>query len=615
MSSVDKNGDSPVPMVPSRPAKRPESSPENALPAIPTNRPLRNRTTGYLSQVAPKVPSTRPTRRHTEEFNVGADHHDGHFDAQPAIETIKTQENKDRSSKGPEDLERDDSLQNEEVHVQNDASSSGIGESSFTPREELRDSSSIDGIEHRVETPSADNEVLKSMGSADPLSDQPVSQSKEKAQVSSSNSANNLSTSTESLADTELGGKSDSSDLNSAESKGQSPKNLAGSGQGEKLIDGGLVEDDALAEKTDQQASKDRDLGDLGGDESTIPSNEKNITSGEQHRKEGSHDLDVTQGERKEEASKPTDVPPKICSNDATFPSSPKDQPGETPKIPQRPAKRAPPKKPSSKIAAFQEMLKQQQLQDQSKSKGVEGSGQLLGDGKAKIASNLNGIFGLPSLGGGPVPVTQPAVAQGEGKDDETAVASSSTDTVKNMEPTTQRRARGPKGRKLPTRLAGVEKVEGTGSPYGIQVVKAWSISFQLSPQAELTEPTENSVVERVEGGQGSDEELVTPPALETRGPIDAESLATANLKANDNAEKIGQRVEPSSSKDNDIDATYDIVDDLLEDHELTSSTSEDENGERLAGINALGKNSSSGKEESSGPFKQDNEQGSELVN
>lgn len=162
---------------------------------------------------------------------------------------------------------------------------------------------------------------------------------------------------------------------------------------------------------------------------------------------------------------------------------------GDAPQVPQRPNKRPPPKKPSSKIAAFQAMLKQQQLMDASKTKDkqIDSGNSLLSGKRANITNNLNGIFGLPGMAPGMtpgmVPPQRPPARQQTGSDGDSQSSENQTSSQSAAPSGPQRRARGPKGRKLPAHIANVEKVETSIKTNEIQVLKTWSLKFQkISP-------------------------------------------------------------------------------------------------------------------------------------
>ncbi|CCD23135.1 Aim21p NDAI_0B01010 [Naumovozyma dairenensis CBS 421] len=161
------------------------------------------------------------------------------------------------------------------------------------------------------------------------------------------------------------------------------------------------------------------------------------------------------------------------------------------PKIPERPKKRAPPpvpKKPSSRIAALHEMLKKQQEENMAKvnepfSKGSEkenDSKDTDNEGKAEFVKNLNGLFALPGMApGGPIlnkklspdAASNAVEEQLNLKQAEEAMGDESTGMG------TRRRARGPRGRKLPSKIAKTEKIVDIKEDENvIQIFNTWKI-------------------------------------------------------------------------------------------------------------------------------------------
>lgn len=163
-----------------------------------------------------------------------------------------------------------------------------------------------------------------------------------------------------------------------------------------------------------------------------------------------------------------------------------------SPKVPvERPRKRAPPpvpKKPSSRIAAFQEMLQKQQQQglrnnepslsstsspDTAKQESnPSAAGNTV---KADFTNKLNGLFALPGM------VNPGQLPASLGK----KLSSPSTESTGEQHEQPQarstplsgtRRARGPRGRKLPSKVAAVEKVEEDGNKNGIEIFNIWHV-------------------------------------------------------------------------------------------------------------------------------------------
>ncbi|CCF60462.1 hypothetical protein KAFR_0K01060 [Kazachstania africana CBS 2517] len=192
--------------------------------------------------------------------------------------------------------------------------------------------------------------------------------------------------------------------------------------------------------------------------------------------------------------------------------SKEKKEESQTPTIPERPKKRAPPpvpKKPSSRIAAFHKLLERQQLQELNASKtsgGTEGEekedksenvSEAVKTGKensinsqrTEFARNLNGLFALPGM----VPMDG-ALPKALGKNlsppsenitsEEPVVTETSRNEVSDVR---QRRARGPRGRKLPSSVSNVKKVVAENSTSSIEVFEVWTISNVRKAVAEQT--------------------------------------------------------------------------------------------------------------------------------
>lgn len=154
------------------------------------------------------------------------------------------------------------------------------------------------------------------------------------------------------------------------------------------------------------------------------------------------------------------------------------------------------PKKPSSRIFAFQEMLRKQQMGEMQSSRNqvseradnqsVSSPETLqqpsvpqrphrpVNEERSKFANNLNGLFALPGMspmGGGP-PLSF------------AKKLSPSAEENKDMKPTPnvrQPRARGPRGRKLPSNVAAVEKVSSESKTNEIEIFKTWK-TVMLKP-------------------------------------------------------------------------------------------------------------------------------------
>lgn len=151
------------------------------------------------------------------------------------------------------------------------------------------------------------------------------------------------------------------------------------------------------------------------------------------------------------------------------------------------------PKKPSSKIAAFQEMLQKQQLEQihgnfkstapvTSKDSAASVTDPLTpdvpnrrpSDKKSKFAQNLNGIFALPGMvASGELPASlSKRLGQAPSNDEK---SNSKDDLLGDIR---HSRVKGPRGRKLPSKVSNVRKISSQTGSNEIEVFNTWSIVF-----------------------------------------------------------------------------------------------------------------------------------------
>lgn len=147
------------------------------------------------------------------------------------------------------------------------------------------------------------------------------------------------------------------------------------------------------------------------------------------------------------------------------------------------------PKKPSSKIAAFQEMLTRQQVEYHSSKPFDEQLGSIglkrFGSSRASFAQNLNVLFA------GPAKMLNHKSAELNKKAFNTSVEGAIRDTnskrYSDLGPHNkphntnipQNRARGPQSRKLPSFVTNVEKINSTDKNNKIVVFNTWSVVFK----------------------------------------------------------------------------------------------------------------------------------------
>ncbi|CCK70609.1 Aim21p KNAG_0E03520 [Huiozyma naganishii CBS 8797] len=178
-----------------------------------------------------------------------------------------------------------------------------------------------------------------------------------------------------------------------------------------------------------------------------------------------------------------------------------------------RPKKRAPPpvpKKPSSKIAAFHNMLQMQQQkdlasalpelvhkapkfypvhdptgednresdnEDRATNEEDKQDNSSFGGSRAQFTKNLNGLIGLPGMA--PQKGIPPALNRMLATSNPSA-SEATVDVEKVQEgglsDVRQKRARGPRGRKLPTKVNSVTKVTDESGQHTIEIFEAWSM-------------------------------------------------------------------------------------------------------------------------------------------
>lgn len=199
----------------------------------------------------------------------------------------------------------------------------------------------------------------------------------------------------------------------------------------------------------------------------------------------------------------------KTASPSPAFPSRPV-KPDEQKKGP--PPK---PKKLSSKIAAFQQMFNQPapEAPKPEASRGPRTSGRLSSD-KKDFASNLQNVMGrgiaLPGM-------ANPGMLQKlrSNSDEQVETTSSTADTTASA--SVPRRARGPKGKRLPKSIQ--ESTISVESPYKVTVHDVWELEFtkkavEDGEESKQAEEKESEDVEEVEEPQEA-EALEEPKEFE----------------------------------------------------------------------------------------------------
>ncbi|SCU89072.1 LADA_0E13542g1_1 [Lachancea dasiensis] len=460
-------------------------------PQVPSSRPLRARTARNLEQV-PKIPQGRPARRHTEYLDAAVQGANDQLDQ--LREAIDGKHSLNKHTEGHEKTK-------EQV--------SGAGDVELPtsiPQELATDEYASDEPEDSKHSPLADrnDSVLNSI---------------EKQVESSASDAENKTSA--------VGGPSLLKEQSSGVHGFEASKIKSGllAQREAPIVEDGETKEYSPEPKRDQPNKTFCDTGDSVGDTASEKGSTEamDITAAGGISKEMSTQSDDSGTEgpmtevlkrdqgTQEASSKSSDSPQTTQTEDESVPLSntsaedlgsdktSKEAPVEgttveqttadMPKVPSRPAKRAPPKKPSSKIAAFQEMLKQQQLQDQSKQGGraLEDGNTLSSGGRNKIATSLNGIFGIPGM----VPPGQALSVSSRKPEVNEATKSPENSPPIKQERTPdvpQRRAKGPRGRKLPAHLANVEKVDASANKCDVQVTRVWSLQFHNTKRGSGSE-------------------------------------------------------------------------------------------------------------------------------
>ena len=212
----------------------------------------------------------------------------------------------------------------------------------------------------------------------------------------------------------------------------------------------------------------------------------------------------------------------ETSSSDAKEPPSSSDAKEPLPSVPSRLAKKGPPpvpKKPSSKIAAFHQMLQRQQMKNLGMDETpAESPREFQSDSPASTGSdtreqsrdqppvapskrpqpalhnNINGMFALPGMIPGMLPGMVPGGVLPPSLSKKLGISTPDQDNSDTSKPqgalsdVRQRRARGPRGRKLPTKISKIEKVVDTSGANDIEMFSTWTITVTPKPES-VSEP------------------------------------------------------------------------------------------------------------------------------
>lgn len=245
-------------------------------------------------------------------------------------------------------------------------------------------------------------------------------------------------------------------------------------------------------------------------------------------------------------------------------------------------AKKAPPPKPkklSSKIAAFQQMFNQP-AQEQPKVDREPRSGRLLED-RAGFAANLQNMMGGIALPGMASPELLKKLAP-----------ASSTDAEKS-EPSTRapRRARGPRGKKLPTSIT---ETKVTVEPrFKLTVSELWEVSFKKKEEpARLAEDFDDNDLEpdyEVVNTEHTDEPTVkgqSEPVTEAREAEVAHETDTALEEPVDQVEEPVDQEEELAGEDKENEPFHEVVPEKFDEEADIIDDFDDAQGDALEAEN-----------------------------
>lgn len=254
----------------------------------------------------------------------------------------------------------------------------------------------------------------------------------------------------------------------------------------------------------------------------------------------------------------PTRTGDSAESSNAEVVSSP------SPAIPSRPVKsddqkKAPPPKPkklSSKIAAFQQMFNQPVPEPPrpDASRSFRSTGRLSSE-KKDFASNLQNMMGrgiaLPGM-------ANPEMLQNlKASNDETEEKSSDTVSESPTPASVARRARGPKGKRLPKSIQ--ESTVTVESPYKVAVHDVWEMEFtkkepeqseeeEIEEVEEVQEPTEVEELEKTEEIEVVDE-IATGDIIDDHFESERKNIETESPEIISEDEHEGSKHEGSKHK------------------------------------------------------------------
>lgn len=505
-----------------------DSPRDDKAPAMPMSRPLRTHTTGELHTV-PQIPQRRPQRRRTEEpladlvqgtskeleemrdmisqISTKADIKRPPTLSTETLETMNSAvlEAKEKDMDSTEEVDRSETDGEKEIitpreddintvtEIQNgkadsicEAESTAFDESGFNSMDDFSvDQNAVDSSNDKVSHDLTIEEDLKEPS----------------LNLETSPDIENLPSSIPSGDDVAVSSEKIDSPSNAPEKSGK-----------EQILDTSSSvaenEENSMGDANLIQLASEAEKEEIGAVHTQVDREGKNIQV-PQSVPEENDSTDEHQALSETSEGTPI-IPPRPSRHSSATPE------GSVPSIPERPKKKPlppVPKKPSSKIAAFQEMLQKRQLQDSTSlsSKQSSKNGSLLTGNRANIASNLNGLFALPGMTAGGIP---PHLSNTTPSEENSAafpgnsVENHASDVAASKKPVQSRRSKGPRGRKLPSSFANVEKIKCESKDNSIEVYATWSINFSENPSLVERQDEPESECEVIPSSKRSTESL-----------------------------------------------------------------------------------------------------------
>lgn len=195
------------------------------------------------------------------------------------------------------------------------------------------------------------------------------------------------------------------------------------------------------------------------------------------------------------------------------------------------------PKKPSSRIAAFQQMLQKQQLEQLQGSNPFRSHEPMestrrtaLSDERTQFGKNLGSLFANPDMTAGSPISTD--------KGTESSKLEGAVENKRVSSEPRQQRARGPRGRKLPSQVANVEKVK-TESTNDIELFHMWKIISNNREDQEKEALEEDSGQKSAQLAEGSDTFEILSDGMQERRPSVLEDPNQPKIRSEETVSEI----------------------------------------------------------------------------